>query len=82
MHHGASQNDAPPRDCRQGRRRRTFYSALVLSPSTFRIVTLANRNQPISRIISEFPFSTLTNRQFARLETIFNFHKTKAVRIF
>jgi hypothetical protein len=62
MHHGASQNDAPPRDCRQSRRRRTFYSALVLSP--------------------EFPSSTLSNRHFAQLETIFNFHKTKAVCVF
>jgi hypothetical protein len=43
MHHGASQNDAPPRDCWQGRRRRTFYSALVLSPD-FPFSTISNRH--------------------------------------
>jgi hypothetical protein len=62
MHHGASPNDTAPPDRQMGRRRRTFYSALVLSPG--------------------FPFSTLPNRQFARLETVFNFHKSKAVRVF
>ena len=32
--------------------------------------------------ISDFPSSTLSNRHFAQLETIFNFHKTKAVCVF
>jgi hypothetical protein len=32
--------------------------------------------------VPEFPSSTFSNRHFAQLETIFNFHKTKAVRVF